>query len=74
MIEKITLAEESESYLNKKRTLGSGKFRINTPLKLTDDLYSMLFVSSLHPEYILNCKQSKEVDDNDWENLMDEFK
>ena len=48
------------SYLNKEREPGSGKLRIGEYIKVRDDLYSMLFVSTLHAEYILECEREYE--------------
>ena len=43
------------------RSIGNGPARINTPFKTRSDLYSFLFVSSLHAEYIYETK--KRVDE-----------
>ena len=48
------------SYSNKEREPGSGKLRIGEHIKVRDDLYSMLFVSTLHAEYILECEREYE--------------
>ena len=44
------------------RSTGSGPIRINTPLCIRDDLYSKLFVSSFHAEYIHKYKTKVEYD------------
>jgi len=44
------------------RNTGSGPIRINTPLVVRDDLYSKLFVSSFHAEYIHKCTKKVEHD------------
>ena len=38
------------------RLVGSGEIRLDKPMKLNSDgLYSMLFASTFHPEYIVAC-------------------
>ena len=43
------------TYSSRDREAGSGKLRIGCQIKVRDDLYSMLFVSTLHAEFILHC-------------------
>ena len=38
---------------------GSGEQRIGTPLKLEYDMYGLLFVTTLHPEYIYALQKAK---------------
>ena len=58
-----------KSYLERERAEGTGPIRINTQLELSEDLYSMAFVSFLLPEYIYFHKNVKDnengADDTD---------
>ena len=42
-------------YASIKREAGSGPVRINERMSIRDDLYSLLFVTTLHAEYIWHC-------------------
>ena len=50
--EYIVYYEKGEEYPDLKREMGQGPSPINKPFKIRSDLYSFLFVSSLHAEYI----------------------
>lgn len=45
------------------RSTGSGPIRLNTPLCIRDDLYSKLFASAFHAEYIHKYKTKVEYND-----------
>ena len=42
------------------RSAGAGPYRINKSIKVRLDMYSMLFVASMHPEYIYHFKTRAE--------------
>ena len=48
---------------------GAGPHRIGTNLEIREDMYSKLFLSSLHAEYIFDMKKAEEDDAE----LMDEI-
>ena len=62
------------SYSNRTREPGSGKLRIGEQIKVRDDLYSMLFVSTLHAEYILQCEREHEADEAAKTKLLKEYR
>ena len=41
---------------------------------MRDDLYSMLFVSTLHAEYILHCQRDQEDAELAREKLLEEYR
>ena len=51
------------------RMPGAGPHRIGTNLEIREDMYSKLFLSSLHAEYIFDMKKAEEDDAE----LMDEI-
>ena len=56
-----SLINENEKCYNgeiskSRRTVGEGEIRLDKPMKINSDgLYSMLFASTFHPEYIVAC-------------------
>lgn len=61
--ERYLSSEKEDQYPNKKRDTGTGPTRIDTPLSVRADLYSKLFVSSFHAEYIHKYKSKIDRDD-----------
>ena len=59
----------ADTYGESQRDTGMGPYRIDKPLGggLRDDLYSMIFASTFHPEYILHYREKIKVR----EELMD---
>ena len=59
--------EVSMRYSNPKRYRdeGTGPVRLNTHVRLRPGLYSLLFISSLHPEYIYNMQMKVYEDERD---------
>ena len=72
--EKKKDVEGKYSYSKKDREPGSGKLRIGEKIKVRDDLYSMLFVSTLHAEYILQCEREHEADEAAKTKLLDHYR
>ena len=56
------------------RRAGSGRVRIGENMEIMNDLYSMLFVSSLHAEYILYLDQDAEMKNKAIENMFQDFR
>ena len=56
------------------RSTGGGPIRINTPLVIRDDLYSKLFVSSFHAEYIHKYRKKVEYEASIKEKACDDSK
>ena len=61
------------SYSSREREAGSGKLRIGRSIKVRDDLYSMLFVSTLHAEYILHCEREHEEEEKAKVRLINDY-
>ena len=72
--EYIYMKEFEDEYPNAQRKGGSGEIRINRPLIVREDLYSFLFITSLHAEYIYSFKEQKEKDDEVKEKALEHFK
>ena len=53
----------------RKRMEGMGPIRLNTSLKLRVGSYSMLFVSSLYPEYIYSVMKKEHEDRSDLQEI-----
>ena len=65
--------EENEKYGKESRKEGAGPYRINRPLDLTYDLYSMLFVSVVNHEYVWkwHLKRLRKDDGKDVSDVSD---
>jgi hypothetical protein len=63
-------------YTNKQeeRESGAGPTRIGSPVKLEFDLYSMLFVTTMYPDYIYAFKQKKAESDKIMDDLIQKEK
>ena len=48
----LRVEESSRSYSEQMRIPGSGPLRLNTKLNIREDLYSFLFITCIHAEYI----------------------
>lgn len=53
---------------NLKRRPGTGPYRIKKPIQMREDLYSMIFATCFHPEYVLHA----ETEADKKEALLDE--
>ena len=62
-VEKVMEKLAALEYTKKGRQQGAGKLRIGTNMKLSFDLYSMLFVTTIWSEYIDDLKRKKEKRD-----------
>ena len=60
------------SYIS--RAPGSGQLRIGQSIKVRDDLYSMLFVSTLHAEYILHCEREYDEEQSATKKLLKDYR
>ena len=56
--------------MKESRAAGMGLQRIGTKLQLSEDLYSMLFVTCFHPEYIVYYEKVKSSDDRDMNQII----
>ena len=52
------------------REAGAGEQRIGTSIQLTEDLYSMLFVTCFHAEYIVYYEKIKNSEDRDMAQII----
>ena len=58
------------SYLADRRQRGSGPVRIGERMKVREDLYSMLYVTTLHAEYIDYYDKEKDLNENATEKML----
>ena len=70
-INEIIEIELGSRYTKDKRNAGQGDCRIGKNLKLSFDLYSMLFVTCFYPEYIHALYKKKQKKEEVLERLMD---
>ena len=73
MIDDETYGAGNYSYFSREREAGSGRLRIGRCIKVRDDLYSMLFVSTLHAEYILHCEREHEEEERAKVRLINDY-
>ena len=70
----VQQSEQSAKYtgieMKEARSAGMGLQRIGTKIQLSEDLYSMLFVTCFHPEYIVYCEKVKSSDDRDMNQII----
>ena len=66
--------EQIQKYTGVIRQPGMGELRIGTKIQLSEDLYSMLFVTCFHPEYIVYCEKVKSSDDRDFNQIIERQK
>ena len=59
----ILIEDQEAEFPKSDRTPGAGPHRINKPLALRTDLYSRLFASTLHAEYIYEIANTNEKED-----------
>ena len=60
------LNRDFKTYVRHKKTRteeGSGEQRIGTSLRLNYDMYSLLYVTTMHPEYLHVLQKAKERED-----------
>ena len=63
----------SKTYLEKTRDRkdGTGEFRVGKPMVTEFDLYSMLYVTTLYPEYVYLIKKAYEEREHAIDSLID---
>ena len=66
-------AEERYDYMNKVRTMGTGPRRIGNPIPLTEDIYSMFFVTCLKTEFLYFHQKTHGKEGNDLKEEIDEM-
>ena len=55
------------------RMPGTGPHRIGTNLEIREDMYSKLFLASLHAEYIFDMRKAEEDDANLADEIIEEY-
>ena len=55
------------------RMPGAGPHRIGTNLEIREDMYSRLFLSSLHAEYIFDMRKAEEDDADLADEIIEEY-
>ena len=69
-LEKINQYDSEASKAS--RLVGTGEIRLDKIMKPSGDgLYSMLFASTFHPEYIYACQLEKKIQDEDIEQILE---
>ena len=61
----ISDSEEEGNYREKKRKPGTGPARIGQSIILNEGIYSMFFISTMHPAYLHYYKNIKGTDAED---------
>jgi len=59
---------------NLKRKPGTGPYRILKPIQMRDDLYSMIFATCFHPEYVLHADIEAKKKDALLNEIIDDYK
>ena len=57
-----------------KRATGAGPYRLGKSIDLRDDLYSMIFASCVHAEYIQAADEEKEEKEKLMDEIIEDFK
>ena len=63
--------KENYAYKKRDRVSGSGPLRIGEDMEIRPDLYSMLFVSCLHAEYVRHFEEQAETSDDKTEKMLE---
>ena len=59
----LRIEEASRSYIEQMRVSGSGPLRLNSHLTIREDLYSFLFITCIHAEYIREAQKKHEKEE-----------
>ena len=63
-----------EGYGDVKRERGSGPYRLRKKIEIRDDLYSMIFATCYHPEYVKHARKVIEDKDAEMEEIIADYK
>ena len=63
-----------DSYGKKKRDRGSGPYRLGEPIEIREDLYSMIFATCFHPEYVKHVEDEQAKKDALLDEIIEDFK
>ena len=56
------------------RKAGTGPYRLRKPIQMRDDLYSMIFATCFHPEYVKDAEDAKSKKDDLLDEIIKDFK
>ena len=59
------------AYTKRDRVSGSGPLRLGEDMEIRPDLYSMLFVSCIHPEYVQHYEEIAQVKEEKTEKMLE---
>lgn len=62
-----------QGYGDKKRKTGHGPYRLGESIPIRDDLYSMIFITCFHPEYVKYLDDEKDKKEAQMEAIIKDY-